>query len=81
VVATYDRDWQVNFTLRTFAASHQQLLALGVAWRTRLEAFVASELGVFGADPYKVVGLMWQSLGPAPRDDRSAPAVWETRTP
>lgn len=78
-IATYDRDWQVSFTVRSFAATHSQLQRLGSAWRARLEAFVAAPELPFGADPYKIIGLMWQSLGPSAADRSTKPTSWSAQ--
>jgi hypothetical protein len=74
-VVPHHSEWMVNYSLRTFAGSAEQLRFASQTFRNTLATYKPT----FGTgDVFKTVFVHWDQLGSNVRNDQVDPPYWQT---
>jgi hypothetical protein len=72
-LSSFDPEWAVSFSLRSFGGSYIQCEWMATMIRNSVATIVHKSFGT----NWEIIGLEWESLGPVSRLDVTTPAIWQ----
>jgi hypothetical protein len=73
-LAKADPEWSTRWSMRHYGATRPQADWVALAARRRILGVLQLPFGV--EDPFRTIGITWNSLGPMQRNDTTDPPYW-----
>lgn len=72
-VSSFDPDWGVGFSLRSYGGSRKQC-----DWMATLSRRAVAGVASLAVGEWRVIGVEWGTLGPVSRVDATSPPFWQS---